>query len=55
MNIKLKAIQKQLNIKRSEIVNSDLFQQRIQRNNYGNAMWNPFEQLKESDNMIKLV
>lgn len=55
MNIKLKAIQKQLNIKRSEIVNSHLFQQRIQRNDYHNAMWNPFEQLKESDNMIKLV
>ncbi len=55
MNIKLKAIQKQLNIKRSEIVYSDLFQQRIQKNDYGNAMWNPFEQLKESDNMIKLV
>ena len=55
MNIKLKAIQRQLNIKRSEIVNSDLFQQRVQRNNYGNAMWNPFQQLKESDSMIKLV
>ena len=37
MNAKLKAIQHCLNVKRPDIVDSDRFQQQIQRNEYGNA------------------
>ena len=55
MNVKLKAIMKELNVNRAKLSNSELFNKQIQRNTYGSCSWNPLESTKESDDIIKLI
>ena len=55
MNIKLQAIKRELSMDNRTLLNSGLFKSKIEQNIYGSTNWSPFQEVKESDDIIKLV
>jgi len=55
MDCNLDSILKQLGLTRKKMANSEAFGKQVQFNGYGHAGWSPIGEVKNSDDIIKLV
>ena len=55
MDLNLDSIMSQLHLTKKRVASSQLFDEQVSRNTYGNAQWSPIQQMKRSDSIIKLT